>query len=276
MSNGTNSSGTGGKGGGAVVSIEDFPEAFASGTDFEATGDVNHPAHWASWNAKTQWEQFADEQGQKGVTKKDINNLKKDWQGFDENGNDLLFGYVRTSNSFKINEQLYDPKNKGKSMEEIFTRKDKHGKLHDLDTVNSLDKLISKNKTQKDASFTRFTDDGSIQASLGLTDKQMARIASAGSMTPKQLAQLNKSLAGTEAFSAAYTSTSANRSLNAFQGKKYERKLNIPKGTNAYVVKNNAQESEVIFGRNMRTKLTGISIANDGHIVLHETFVGYE
>ena len=65
---------------------------------------------------------------------------------------------------------------------------------------------------------------------------------------------------------------------NAKQSKGFilERKINVPKGTNAYAVKKNAQESEVIFGRNMKAKLSHISVSNDGHIVFHEVYDGYK
>ena len=176
---------------------------------------------------------------------------------------------------------LYDPENAGKTDEQIFTRTDRRGALRDLQTVKTLDRLINNHQTAGDATYTRFTTPESIKSLYGLNDRQMAMLNGARSMTPAQMRALNRAFSGKTGYSAAYTSTSANRSMNAFGNMRerpnmtFERRLYMPGGTNAYAVGRNAQESEVIFGRHANTRLMRITIESDGHIVLHEMFTGY-
>ena len=87
--------------------------------------------------------------------------------------------------------------------------------------------------------------------------------------------QLSNAMKGTVGASNAFTSTSGNRQLNVFRGSPVERKLYVPKGTKAYAVSWNKEESEVIFGRGMKTEVIGITVAKDGHLVMHERFIGY-
>ena len=258
--------------------IKDFDEAFGAGKNFERTGDVSHVSRSVSSKLQSQWDGYTDQFG-KPLTSKENALLMKEWDPLTGN----LYGYVRTTNSFQINKALYDPNNASKTDAQIFTRRDRKGQLRDLQTVKALDKAISTHKTPADASYVRFGGENSIKAAFGFTDSQMQMLSKAGSMTPSQLAQLNANLVGEKSYSRSYTSTSANRSMNAFKDPKtkqakgfyYERKISVPKGTNALAVKKNAQESEVIFGRNLQTRLTGVSISPDGHIVLHETYDGY-
>lgn len=269
---GRGSSGIGGAGAGSAGggTIKDFPEAFAPGKDFGAVGGVNHVTRTVSRTTQGEWDQYSASMNN-GVSATDEAAIMTAGYG-------TLKGYVRSSNSFAINAALYDPANDGKTINQMFKRK------ADRDTVKALDKSIKNHVTPNDASYTRFSSPGAIQATFGLSDSQMQMIMNAPNMTPKQLAQLNKSLGGTLSYSKAYTSTSANRSLNAFsnpnakqsKGFIFERKINVRKGTNAYAPRKNAQESEVIFGRGMQTKLAGISIGSDGHIIFHEAFDTYK
>ena len=127
-----------------------------------------------------------------------------------------------------------------------------------------------------DGTYSRYTDAESISKTFGLTTAQMNTIAKAGIMSKAQLSELNKMLGGKKGFSRAYTSASANRSMNAFKGKYvWERRLYVPKGTKAYIPSHNAQESETIFGRGLTTRIVGVTIENN-HIVLHEAFDGYK
>ena len=277
---GRGSSKAGGGGGGTVTKItQDFPEAFAPGQDFQASGDVDHTYRSVTSSLQRQWDQFADPY-QTGMTSQDDYNLMKDWDSV----TDDLYGYVRTTNSFQINKALYDPNNANKTDAEIFTRTDRYGNLRDLQTVQTLDKAINTHTTQADGSYTRFTSPNSIQATFGFSDAQMAMLSNAKSLTPSEFAQFKKAFIGSESYSAAYTSTSANRSMNAFgnpnarqsKGFIFERRINVPKGTNAYAVKKNAQESETIFGRKMKTKVFDMSLSSDGHIVFHEAYNGHK
>lgn len=258
--------------------IKDYNEAFGAGQDFESTNDVNHYSRTVSPQLQKQWNSYTDQYG-KPLTAKQEKDLMKEWDPY----TDELYGYVRTTNSFKINQALYDPKNAGKSDAQIFTRKDRNGRLRDLETVKTLDKAISTHKTPADAAYERFGSANSVKATFDFSDSEMKMIESAHKMSPSQLAQLNANIQGRSSYSKAYTSTSANRSMNAFKNPKtkqakgfyYERRISVPKGTNALAMKKNAQESEVIFGRGMETRITGISIGKDGHTIIHEEFVRY-
>lgn len=269
-------SGLSSKAGGGGGTVQDFPEAFAPGKDFQAVGGVDHAARTVSRTTQGEWDKYSAAMNS-GVSKSDENKMMRQFSATPNSKGAYVSGYVRTQNSFAINEAFYDPKNAGKSINQIFSRK------ADRDTVKALDKAINNHTTPADASYTRFSSPNGIQGALGLNASQMQMLSQAPNMNASQLATLNRALRGTRSSSASYTSTSANRSLNAFsnpnakqsKGFIYERKISVPKGTKAYAPKGNAQESEVIFGRGMKTRVTGISIAKDGHIVIHESFDGY-
>lgn len=271
---GRGSSGIGGGGGGSGgAAVNDFPEAFAPGKDFQAVRGVDHNARTVSRTTQSEWDKYSAPMNA-NVSSTDEAAIMRDYDP--RKGG--LTGYVRTQNSFAINKALYDPANAGKTDAQIFKRK------ADRDTVKALDKAINSHATPDDGAYARFGSSGSIQATFGLSNAQMQLIQQAPNMTPSQLKQLNRALSGSVSYSKAYTSTSANRSLNAFsnpnapqsRGFVFERKINVPKGTKAFAPRKNAQESEVIFGRGLQTKLTGVSVSSDGHIVLHESFVGYK
>lgn len=269
--------GSGGGGSRGTSAIKDFPEAFAPGKDFLAVGGVNHDARTVSRTTQAEWDKYSASMNA-NVSAADEAAIMREYSSTPNANGDYVSGYVRTRNAFAINEALYDPKNAGKTDAQIFSR------ASDRKTVKALDKAINNHSTPADGAYTRFTTRNAIQAAFGLTNEQMDLIAQAPNMTPKQLAQLNKSLRGSTSFSNAYSSFSANRTLNAFsnpyakqsKGFFYERKMNAPKGTKAYAPRKNAQESEVIFGRKMQTSLAGISVSSDGHIVFHESFDGYK
>lgn len=263
----------------SAPAVPSWREAFHDGRDYQQSGDVNHKSRTVSSHLQQEWDEFSRDY-QTGVTNEDIRNLRKEWDFIRNEG----YGYVRSGNSFKINQLLYDPANANKTDEEIFTRKDRRGVLRDLNTVRTMDKLINSHATKNDAIYTRFADPGAIQAMYGLSDKQMAALLGVRGTGASRLNALNRALANKTGYSRSYTSTSANRSMNAFgdlsqkQSTKlvFERKLYVPGGTKAYAPQMNAQESEVIFARHANTRLMKITVSNDGHIVLHEMFTGYK
>ena len=218
-----NSGAGGGTGGGSALIIKDFDEAFMPGKDFVAVGGVNHSdvrvgnlaARGVSQTTQREWDAFATPM-QNGVTSKDEALIMRDWSTTPNAAGNYVKGYVRTGNSFEINRALYDPANANKPISKIFKRK------ADRDTVRALDKAIDNNTTQKDASYTRFSGTNGIQATFGLTNQQMQLLSQASSMTPAQLRKLNKTLNGTTSFSKSYTSTSGNRTLNAFSAFPYD------------------------------------------------------
>ena len=263
------------------VDVSNWQEAFQPGVDFQKSGDVDHRARTVTYNLQRQWDQFA--QGyQTGLNNADQNALMKEW----DPRTGEVYGYVRTTNSFAINKKLYDPNNDGKTDRQIFVQGAQrgHNGMKDLRTVQTLDRAIDTHTTAANGIYTRFCTPNALRATFGLSAAQMQKLQTAASMTPAQLRTLNRAFNGKISFSKAYTSTSANRSMNAFgnpnlshsKGMIFERKLYIPQGTKAYASQRNAQESEVIFGRRLQTRVMGITVNTDGHIVIHEMFDGYK
>lgn len=249
----------------------DWREAFDPGQDYEMSGDVDHSARRVTSYVQRRWDEFSHGD----VADADRRTMTKDWELDSRTGASKVYGYIKTTNAMAINKLLYDPANEGKTDEEIFTRRDNAGRLRDLQTVRTLDRAISSHKTRVNGTYSRYTDAEAIAKTFGFTPAEMSTIAKAGTMTGSQLKDLNGAFQGKVGYSRAYTSASANRSLNAFKGKyAFERRLYVPEGTNAYIPSHNAQESETIFGRHLRTRFSHVTV-EDGHIVIHEMFDGY-
>lgn len=265
---------------GAAVDTTGWQEAFDPGVDYESSGDVDHVSRTVTRNLQRRWDSFSQPY-QSGLSQTEEDTLYKDW---DPRTNEV-YGYFRTTNSMAINHLLNDPNNDGKTDAQIFVRKpgDRHDYSRDLKTVQTLDRAVASHKTQADAYYLRYCNPRSLKRAFNLTDAQVRMLQQAGAMTPAQLQQLSANFAGNTSFSKGYTSTSANRSMNAFknphapqsQGYIFERRLYAPAGTNAYAPRNNAQESEVLFGRKMHTRMIGVSYER-GHVVIHEMFDRYD
>lgn len=266
---GRGSSGAGRGGGGIAAERQEFQEAFAPGKDFEAVHGVDHDARTVSRTTQAEWNQWVAQFGA-DATPAELAAIEK---VFDARTGDL-YGYLRTTNSMDLNRKLFQ--NAGKDPDQIFTKKTKRD-MKDLETAKTLDKLISTHSTPNDGMYYRFCNSRSLQRSYGLSDAQMSLLLQAPNMNQKQLAQLNQALSGSRASSPGYTSVSANRSLNAFknptakQSKNYiiERRISVRKGTKGYAAKTNAQESEIIFGRNFGVNFSHVSVEGN-HIVIHE------
>lgn len=252
--------------GGAVT---EFPEAFAAGKDFQAVNGVNHVSRTVSRTTQGEWDAYTAAFGS-DISAADVQALEKEWDP--RTGN--LYGYIRTTNSMAINKKFYDSPDKGP--DELFDKRTEQGQ-RDLQTIDALDRAIASHKTPTDGTYYRFCAPAGLQRSYGFSDAEMAVIMQAPNMTQAQLAALNQSLQGSKCSSPGYVSTSANRSLNAFsnpsapQSKGYviERRMGVKAGTNAFAAKMNAQESEVIFGRNFGVTFSHITVEGN-HIVVHE------
>lgn len=267
---GRGSSKVGGGGGGAATAtqnIVEFPEAFMPGKDYEAVGGVDHDLRTVSRMTQQEWNDYVDKFGA-DISYADEAKLYKDWDGTN------LYGYFRTTNAMALNAQFNQ--NPGKTPDQIFNKRTKQGRK-DLETVDALDKAIASHTTPNDGTYYRFCNSASLQRSYGLSNADMSLILSAPNMSKSQLASLNSALRGSKSTSAGYTSVSANRSLNAFknptkkQSPNYiiERRISVKKGTNAFAPKKNAQESEVVFGRNFGVNFSHITVEGN-HIVIHE------
>lgn len=264
----TSSKVSGGSAGGGMLK-QDFPEAFMPGKDYEAVGGVDHVSRTVSRMTQAEWDQYASQFGS-DISSSDEAKLMKDW----DPATDELYGYFRTTNSMALNKKFYQ--NAGKTPDEIFSKNTVRD-MRDLDTVKTLDKAINSHSTPSDGTYFRFCNPASLQRSYGLSDAQINLIMQAPNMSTSQLSQLNAALRGSKASSPGYTSVSANRSLNAFKnptakqstGYTIERRIGVKKGTKAFAPKANAQESEVIFGRNFGVNFSHITVEGN-HIVIHE------
>ena len=263
--------------------IPDWKAAFDPDSDYESSGDVDHTNRVVSPMLQRRWDAFAAAY-QTGVTLADEDAMYKDydWRA------DELYGYFRTFNAMEINKALI--KNPDKAISDIFKDPDPNNPSErdwrkDINTVNTLDRVVSAHQTQSDAYYLRYCTESSLKRAFGFSDAQMAQIhqiIQARGADATQLKALGATMADSTSFSRGYTSTSANRSMNAFKygktrkGQPYsiERRLYVPKGTNAYAPRKNAQESEVLFGRNLHTRFLGMSYEK-GHVVIHEMFDGY-
>lgn len=261
--------GTSGIKGGGGTQIQEFAEAFAPGKDFEAVNGVDHDARTVSRTTQKEWDKWVAGFGG-DPTNAEFDAIMKDydWRTGD------VYGYARTTNSMAMNKKFWQ--NAGKEPDEIFTKKTKRD-MRDLETAQTLDRLVNTHSTPNDGTYYRFCNIKSLQNAYGLTDAQANLILQAPNMTQKQLTQLNAGLSGSKSSTPGYASYSANRSLNAFknptkkQSQNYviERRASVKKGTKGFAIKRNAQESEVVFGRNFGVNFSHVTVEGN-HIVIHE------
>lgn len=243
----------------------DYDEDTGTYGGWEPAFQVGDRERFDSPGVERRWNDFVDEFNET-LTREDEKAIMRDGR----------FGFIMTGHSFDINEKLYDPANAGKSDEEIFTQRDSRGRLRDLQTVKALDRVISTGKTPRNAVFTRFSNFDAIKSLFELNGDQVRALMQARRMPESEVKKLSAAMKGTISRSKSYTCTSGNRRLNVFRSSPVERKLYVPQGTNAFAVRRNIFESEVTFGRGVRTELMGITVSKDGHLVLHERFIGYK
>lgn len=170
-------------------------------------------------------------------------------------------GYVMTGHSMWLNSKLYDPRNSGKSVEQIFS--------HDADTlktVKALDDAVSSHVANKDAYFVRLDQSMAIQANFGLTDREM--------LDMNDLKKID-SFIGRTSYNAAFTSVSASETKNVFGSRDFKRYIYVPKGTNIFGT-TNATESEFILGRGLQTQILKITRDSNGQFVTYEMVIGYK
>lgn len=227
-------------GGGGKVQQTDFPQAY--------TPD---PKDW--WDSA-----WADYEASFGDVLTDADNAS-------------IGGYVSSGNSFAINEYFYNEKKGGY---DAMSDKDKA-------TVDALDGFIDSHRTPADARYTRYVDEDAVASLLGMDYNQkkmfLSAINQAKAGDTDMLNQLNKTVSGSKGYSASYTSTTAAKE-HIFDRRDFRREISVPAKTKALAT--NKNEHEVIFGREMNTVVTGISLESLGisgrmQVVIHEKFVGY-
>lgn len=183
---------------------------------------------------KAAWEPFVSQ-----------NVTDAEWQGI--NG-----GYVRTPNSFRINEKLRN--NPGAKIEDLF--KDPF----DLRTVRDLDSAINKNTLNQNVLLTRNVGLDYLMSTLNLSPNDIQNIYQSikdESSYKADLKWLNDRFKNKKVIEDAFLSTSGNSSLNVFSDKPVRLEIKVPKGTKALVTKN-FMESEVILGRGTKYTIESV------------------
>lgn len=183
---------------------------------------------------KAAWEPFVSQ-----------NVTDAEWQGI--NG-----GYVRTPNSFRINEKLRN--NPGAKIEDLF--KDPF----DLRTVRDLDSAINKNTLNQNVLLTRNVGLDYLMSTLNLSPNDIQNIYQSikdESSYKAALKWLNDRFKNKKVIEDAFLSTSGNSSLNVFSDKPVRLEIKVPKGTKALVTKN-FMESEVILGRGTKYTIESV------------------
>lgn len=183
---------------------------------------------------KAAWEPFVSQ-----------NVTDAEWQGI--NG-----GYVRTPNSFRINEKLRN--NPGAKIEDLF--KDPF----DLRTVRDLDSAINKNTLNQNVLLTRNVGLDYLMSTLNLSQKDIRDIYNQiGNINGYELMlkTLNDRFVNEKVIERSFLSTSGNSSLNVFSDKPVRLEIKTPKGTKALVTKN-FMESEVILGRGTKYTIESV------------------
>lgn len=227
--------------------FEDFREKYLKAVDISGesgiikTEEKFYPLlddsfnHLASMEQlKAAWEPFVSQ-----------NVTDAEWQGI--NG-----GYVRTPNSFRINEKLRN--NPGAKIEELF--KDPF----DLRTVCDLDSAINKNTLNQNALLTRNVGLDYLMSTLELSTGDIQNIYNQIGNTNGYatiLKLLNDRFVNREVIEDAFLSASGNSSLNVFSSKPVRLEIKALKGTKALVTKN-FMESEVILGRGTKYMIESI------------------
>jgi hypothetical protein len=160
-------------------------------------------------------------------------------------------GYIGTSNSFKINGAFRDVKGKGafkivgdvRNNPNLTLAADMYGgKLNadDLITIDTLDKVIARNKLPFPVKLVRNLDFNGINPFFNgaLTD-----------MTPVGASRQIATLADKAMMpDAGFMSASSNARQNVFTHRRFQLQIEVPQGTPIYVTKN-FYESECILGR---------------------------
>lgn len=171
-------------------------------------------------------------------------------------------GYIRTSNSMKINGCLNDISGMGKNktIGKVISDKglDIYGfRLSEDDiknTIPALDKVIVGHKAEFNMTVVRKIDEDGLRL-FGIN----ARNDSLKSIVKKIE---EKAINGDIFVNYGYTSTSGLPDLNVFGHRKYTVEYNLPQGTNLYVT-DDFDESEIILGRGLKIRVTKVEVLDE-------------
>lgn len=161
--------------------------------------------------------------------------------------------YVRTSNSFALNGKLDDVGGGGVNYS-TKTKinplgRDRYGSQmtkKDITDIKNFDKVIEARTCPFDVEIVRMIDTGGLAGQFGFVG-----------LSGKDLANAIKASIGKEVTAHRYLSFSTDIGKNVFTHRNVMWHSRIKKGTKCYFAGNHS-ESEVVFGRGMRLKITKI------------------
>lgn len=152
-------------------------------------------------------------------------------------------GYIRTSNSYKIN----------KAMREDTVTNLSEGNQK---TIATLKEVISKNISDRDAVLIRKVDFEYLKGTYGIDSQDLQDIVK----------KLNDKV-GTVHKEKGFVSTSYKLEKNLNANDKIELDISAPKGTEMFLTKNR-EESEIILQAGTRFELEGAVLTDDGKVRL--------
>lgn len=155
-------------------------------------------------------------------------------------------GYIRTSNSFKMNAAL---------------RNKTTGALSDDDkkTISTLKRVILNNATDRDIILDRYVDANYIKSNFGFNPGDSGSIE-------ELVNRLSEEFKGALLVDNGFVSTSFSEE-NVFTWRPIKLKIHAPKGTNMFATRNYA-ESEVILNTETKMKLISATKNNNNQIEL--------
>jgi hypothetical protein len=151
-------------------------------------------------------------------------------------------GYIKSRNAYKINKALREGK-----VAELSKANQK--------TIETLKKIISKNKSDTDAVLIRKVDRDFINSVFGIDSKDLKAVAE----------EINEKQTGQKYTEKGFVSTSYKEDKNI--NKNYDILLDIyaPKGTNMFLTKNRT-ESEIILQAGTEFEIEGAVITEEGKL----------
>lgn len=175
---------------------------------------------------------------------------------------DAIGHYVRTGNSFSLNEYLYTGNYDNEVAAGLAT------KSRYLEQIDNFSAVINKDKLTDSMQLVRNVDTNTMQyifkqGGIKMSDKIQEGLVNIEYGTTEEEAkaladELTKSLAGVKYNNQSFISTSFNAGANVFKGRPVQIEFYADKGTKALMTDNWA-ESEVVFDKDTRIEILGFT-----------------
>lgn len=163
-------------------------------------------------------------------------------------GRSHFSGYINSSNARKINMAIREGKELDSEYQNI---------------AETLQSVINKNKVDCDIMVYRYVDDDALESITGIKAPVATLKMSSEEFFGKVRDTARMITLGHEYTEKGFLSTSGVLDKNVMSRKNVFLRIKVKSGTNAYISTNN-KESEIIFGRNTKLKITKASLENEG------------